>query len=66
MIILDKHELSSRDGSVATCSSEASEWADVQHGEPPCGFLKVAVDKNSRASRSWNRNGGSRYKQLIF
>ena len=39
MIILDKYEVSSRDGSVAASSSEATGWADVQPTEPPCSFL---------------------------
>ena len=38
MIIPDKQEVSSRDGSVATSSSEASEGVDVQRREPPCSF----------------------------
>lgn len=66
MTIPDKQEVSSRDGSVANSSSEASKGVDVQRWEPPCSFFKLAVDKNSRASRSWNRNDGSGYKQLIF
>lgn len=39
MIILDKQEVSSRDGSVAASLSEATEWADLQRTEPQCSFL---------------------------
>ena len=39
MIIPDKQEVSSRDGSVANSSSEASKGVDVQRREPPCSFL---------------------------